>query len=196
MIQSTELENVLASLDLSHEYCTKELHLRALFAATKGSNGRNILEIGSFEGNSAAIMILAAKKNITSITCVDLCDKIPAEERQEFLEEFAKQIGVKCLIENIKSSGADFLTAAQSKERLYDFIFHDGLHGQEAIPEYLLCWNLLRPNGVLAIHDFELISREQIISAAESDKRIGFRPAACLTKTDESGKEIAFFLKR
>lgn len=194
MSQLTEFERLVKGFDFSNSMNTPKDHLLALYMSVKGSRAKSILEIGSHKGYSAAVMLLAAKFYVTSITLVDSSHE-HYEDRLHLLDTTANDNQIKCLIEHIDSTAQDFLKKANENRRTFDFIYHDAQHGIEMIPEYLAYWEILRPDGILAIHDYEMIPDGVMKEAGDKFYPKFFNTKASKFKTDAKGKKIAFFMK-
>lgn len=131
-------------IDDSHRMTTDKEHIRKLCELVVGFKYK-ILELGSHAGISTAGLALASPNS--SIDSVDLCDTIPETTRISFW----KSLGIN----NITPFGCSALSFLQTNTNHYDFIFHDAMHGSQALNEYMLCSRLC---DILAIHDFEQLS--------------------------------------
>lgn len=129
-------------VDDSHQMTTSRGHIRLL--AQLAGECETVLELGSHAGISAAAMALAAPK--ASIVSVDLCDTVTQPQRVAYWES----LGV-ANITPVAGSAGDFLRTAPA----FDLVFHDAVHGDSVVGEYLRCAEIGR---IVAIHDFEQLS--------------------------------------
>lgn len=140
-------DEYLDGIDDSHPMTTSREQICQLCEIVAGQEWR-ILELGSHAGISTAALAIAAP--MSTIVSVDLCDVVP----QAIREEYWATLG----IENIQSIAADaawFLRESQLHLESWDFIFHDAVHGEHALSEYLTAAGITER---LAIHDFEQLS--------------------------------------
>lgn len=161
-------EAFLASIDDSHQMTTAREHIADLCRIVQGQDWR-ILELGSHAGLSTAALAIAAPQS--TVVSVDLCDTVPESHRLAYWDTLG--------VENIQPVQADagrFLRECQLGLEPWDFIFHDAVHGEAALPEYLTAAGMC---SILAIHDFEQLgssSQAQVASrfgsvAASDDTR-------------------------
>lgn len=146
----------LSALDDSHQMTTDKKHIE-LICELIYNKQYNILELGSHRGLSTAAIALASP--LSKIVSVDLSDTITQDER----ERYWKTLDI-LNIESVTNYAMDFLQDCG----YYDLIFHDALHGDQAVPEYLLCSEKTK---ILVIHDFEQLSdtnQRQVISLFDS----------------------------
>jgi predicted O-methyltransferase YrrM len=136
----------LNDVDDSHTMTTDKKHIAMLCDIVENKE-YSILELGSYLGISTAALALASPKS--SIIAVDLCDHIPNSYRINYWDN----LGIKN-IKAVQQYAQAFLINTNSN---FDFIFHDAVHGNRAINEYLLCSEKTK---ILAIHDFEHLSVE------------------------------------
>jgi hypothetical protein len=151
----TSWRDFVDSIDDSHPMTTDRRHIRMLCEAVEGQAWR-ILELGSHAGLSAAAMALAAPRS--EITSVDLCDTIGEAMRTVYWSS----LGI-ANINPVAASAGDFLASCLPGQ--FEFVFHDAVHGPNALFEYLGCAEI---SSGLAIHDFEQLPPE--MQAAVSAK--------------------------
>lgn len=165
-------QEYLDGIDDSHQMTTAKSHLADLCRIVEGKAWR-IVELGSHLGLSTAALAIAAPESV--IVAVDLCDTVPESKRLDFWRLLK--------LDNIQPVADDagrFLRRCQLGLEPWDMIFHDAVHGEAAMPEYLTAAGIC---NVLAIHDFEQLgpaSREQVRS----------RFARTVTSDDERGRRL------
>ena len=146
----------LASIDASHPMTTAPKHIAELCEIVAGKDWR-ILELGSHAGLSTAALAIAAPES--TIVSVDLCDTIPQETR----EEYWRLLGIEN-IQPVQDDAKRFLWESSLHLEAWDLIFHDAVHGESALNEYLTAAAM---TDILAIHDFEQLgstSRREVCS--------------------------------
>lgn len=195
LIQLTEFDDLVKGFDLSHHYNTPLVHLKALWMSVKGAKPNSILELGSYRGFSAAVMMCAAKATVATLVCVYPSTEIPNDQRQSFLSTLAKEKGIDCQVDCRESTAKEIINQFKESGRKFDYIYHDAEHGVEKVPEFLDCWEILNKEGVLAIHDYEMIPEKLMKIEGDKINENFFSPRAFMQKTDSIGKKIAFFLK-
>ncbi len=110
-----------------------------LFDTVKKYQPKRILEIGTYIGYSASVL-LSASPNSTLDT-VELKEENAVLAREN-LKEYNSRVQVFCM------DAKEFLEEAQKKNKTYDFIFLDGPKGQYL--HYLpILTNLLEVGGIL-----------------------------------------------
>jgi len=129
-------------VDDSHQMTTSRCHIRLL--AQLAGEADTVLELGSHAGISTAAMALAAPK--ATIVSVDLCDTVPQWSRTAYWES----LGIGNITPVAGAAGAYLQTAPA-----FDLVFHDAVHGDLVVGEYLRCAEI---GQVVAIHDFEQLS--------------------------------------
>lgn len=132
------------SIDDSHQMTTDKNHIKYLCEIIVNKS-YNVLELGSYLGISTAGLALSSPES--KIYSVDLSDHIPEQYRKMYWDS----LGIKN-ISAFSCSSSEFL---MKNDKHYDFIFHDTIHGSQAMNEYLHCVHIC---DILAIHDFEQIS--------------------------------------
>lgn len=122
-----------------------QIHLKPLMNRAS----LNVLEVGSFEGRSTCWLldhVLTAPDSY--ITCVD----------SYFQERFSRNIdrtGAKTKV--MKRQGHSFDLLKILPVCAYDLIHLDGGSVSEQIPQHIiLCWERLKPGGILVIDDYQL----------------------------------------
>lgn len=140
------LDEYIAATDWSDIYSTDPGAVRAICMAAASVSPATILELGSHRGLSAAALSLACPW--ASVTAVDLGDEVPPEVRIAHYDV----IGVPVV--DVQCSSAEYLARCGE----YDVIFHDSIHGEAAIDEYLAAWAKTRK--ILVVHDWEQVNRD------------------------------------
>jgi spermidine synthase len=166
-------QEFLAGVDDSHQMTTAREHVAYLCGIVAGQEWR-ILELGSHAGISTAALAIAAPQS--TVVSVDLCDTVSEAARREYWELLQ--------LENIQPVQADagrFLRDCQLRLESWDFIFHDAVHGDAVLPEYLTAAGIC---DRLAIHDWEQLSPE---SQATISRR--FR-LSCCPEADSRGRQL------
>lgn len=133
-------KDYLNNADFSNSMTTDRKHIGMLCKIVENKNMK-ILELGSYQGISTAAIALAS--NGSQITSVDLSDHILSDMRLNYWNFFG--------IHNIESITCDAYKFILDCG-IYDFIFHDAVHGDKSMVEYIICAN---KTNILAIHDFE-----------------------------------------
>lgn len=129
-------------------------------------DGAKILEIGSFNGASAAAMGYAIKGKSSQIYCIDPWSNYVLQE--DFLSTDYSRIAddnkiINCFMQNtaflgnqihmMRGFSADF--ASMIAGQGFDFIFIDGAHDYDSVKsDILICMAALKPGGLLTGHDF------------------------------------------
>lgn len=140
----------LNQLDDSHIMTTSKKHIRILCELIEHKRW-NIIEFGSHLGLSTSAIALASPQS--KIISIDLSDTIQECTRVELWS--------KLNISNIHPYTCSTVSFLKNNNQLYDFIFHDALHGSKAMEEYIECSKIC---NILAIHDFEqLINNDRNI---------------------------------
>lgn len=162
----------VARMDDTHQMTTAKEHLVELCCVVQGQEWR-ILELGSHAGLSTAALAIAAPAS--TVVSVDLSDTVPESHRLAYWETFS--------VDNIQPIQADagrFLRECQLGLEPWDFIFHDAVHGEGALPEYLTAAGMC---SILAIHDFEQLSEP-------SQQQVASRFRSCTTSDDQRGRRL------
>lgn len=123
------------------------------------------LEIGAFDGVSANLMLdLLFTHPDSEVHCIDPYEPDPttpqvcAQTKADFLENL--RIGGHenriHLYEGISVEVLAWMLAAESFWESFDFIYVDGSHiAKDVLTDATMCWNLLKPGGVIAFDDYE-----------------------------------------
>ena len=108
---------------------------------------RRWLELGSYEGKSAAWTLENAIRTGDELVCVDLWQNADVEKR--FNEN------VRLHVTAFKESHESFLLRQIRDGRTFDVIYVDGDHDAPAVlSDCVLAWKVLRPNGVMILDDY------------------------------------------
>jgi predicted O-methyltransferase YrrM len=129
-----------------------------IFSLAINLRPRRVLEIGTHIGIGAVIIGHALKANgYGKLFTVE-----PAQHCRQRATQYILEAGVSNFIEVI----SDLSTSENCKNILreeypYDLIFIDGSHQYaDALHDIELCYSLLRPNGVIVLHDVGRLSSE------------------------------------
>lgn len=165
-------QDYIAGIDDSDPMTTAKEHIADLCRIVEGKDWR-VLELGSHLGLSTAALAIAAPES--TIVSVDLCDTVPEAKRVDYWRLLRLDN-----VQPVKADAGWFLRESQLHLEPWDCIFHDAVHGEAALPEYLTAAGLC---GVLAIHDFEQLS------PASQDK-VASRFRRVVTSDDAKGRRL------
>lgn len=123
----------------------EEVNQLALLAA-----GKDVLELGSFKGLSAWAMALAARH----VTCVDtFCANSAGQKQESGVTTYNDFVRATRRFNNVTTYIGDSHTVEVPGD--FDFIFVDAMHTYEDVKmDTERWWRRLRPNGVMAFHDY------------------------------------------
>jgi predicted O-methyltransferase YrrM len=124
----------------------------------------NFLEIGSFEGRSAAWIVKNMMKDEGNIQCVDTWEggeEHGAENMSEVEARFLHNVKVleekypdRSVIQ-IKDTSTRALARFIEKEYTYDFIYIDGSHkAPDVLTDACMAWPLLKRDGLMVFDDY------------------------------------------
>lgn len=119
--------------------------------AVEHFRGKVGLEIGSFSGESAVIMILSG---VTHLTCVDPWAAVTWSKHPmtEIEARFDRTAGLFKNVTKLKGFGRDVIPKLTVK---FDFVYVDGDHKKKGVIEDIgLAMSVLRPGGIIAGHDY------------------------------------------
>ena len=130
-------------------------------SVVKMHNNANFVEVGSWQGKSAAFMaveIINQNKNI-KLNCVDTWEGSIEHTNDEIIKQnllydtFLSNIEpVKHIINPIRMASRD--AARTFEDNSIDFIFIDAAHDYESVREDIYSWfPKLTPGGIMAGHD-------------------------------------------
>ena len=126
----------------------------------------NILEIGTFEGRSAAFYYKYL--NVNLLTTVDFMDK-KSTSFKNF--KFNSKKFINCNFYNLKSN--DFFYKNKSKIR-YDLVYIDGSHYyKDVLNDAINSFKLLKKNGLIIFDDFLYIRQTTRLKHPEYKNVIG-----------------------
>ncbi len=152
-IKKLKKENIifLRSKKITHDYFSP--HSYNFHTVMKRTQIENLLEIGSFEGNSS--MFFARHLPNSKIYCVD--NWVGTEEYEnlnfeslennfdENLKEFNNVIKKKCTSDQF----------FQSNNLNFDLIYIDGYHkAEQVLKDFKNAWKVLNKNGILIFDDY------------------------------------------
>lgn len=123
---------------------------RAL-APIAGRPGVRLLEIGSFEGRSAAWFLEHVLTDASSeLVCVDLFSRPGLEARFDHNVGLANRYGQ---VRKLRGRSADVLATLEPAS--FDAVYVDGGHDAATVLlDGLLAWRLLKPGGTLIFDDY------------------------------------------
>ena len=132
-------------------------------------DGRNFLEIGSFEGRSAVWIAENMMQDGDCLDCIDTWEG-GEEHGEENMSDVEKRfdhnrsialVGRAIEIEKIKGSSvyglSCLLTGVDSDEDqpYYSFIYIDGSHiAKDVLTDACMAWPLLKPKGMMVFDDY------------------------------------------
>jgi predicted O-methyltransferase YrrM len=176
------IDQLVEKLDFSHCYTTDKRHCIGLYhtALLAMQHEGEVIEIGSFMGISSACIALACQEKGRKLLAYDLCDEISNETREKLWGE----VGVANSVIATKGTCRSVVEAQFAPT----FIFHDAEHGEHVFPEYDALWGILKPGGVLCIHDAERIPKEKWDTWHNCDYAV--------FDTDAQNRMMAIFHKR
>lgn len=146
-------QEFLAAVDDSHQMTTAVEHIADICRIVEGQRWR-VLELGAHRGISTAAIALASPES--EVVSVDLCDTVRECERVSYWHS----LGITN-ITPVACSASEYLLHRHD----FHFIFHDAVHGDCAIEEYVA--SSLACTVGLAIHDWEQLSPASALRVAD-----------------------------
>ena len=126
--------------------------------------GRNFLEIGSFEGRSAVWIAENMMQHGDTLTCIDTWEggeEHSAEDMAAVYERFAHNMQ---LLQTKKACGLSVRVGTSTQEMAswlmddhptFDFIYIDGSHiAKDVLTDACMAWPLLKKGGIMAFDDY------------------------------------------
>lgn len=123
------------------------------------------LEVGAFDGVSANLMLdLLFTHRQSEVHAIDpylpdpTTPEVNAETRDFFVENctIGGHESQVQLYEGLSAEVLAWMAGTDGYWESFDFIFIDGSHlAKDVLIDAALCWNLLKPGGVLAFDDYE-----------------------------------------
>jgi len=170
----SKYQDYLNGADFSSPMTTDKKHIKMLCELVENKSMK-VLELGSYQGISTAAMAIASPDS--EITSVDLSDHISSEARLKYW----KSLGIENILAITLGSNRFLPNCGK-----YDLIFHDAVHGNNSMPEYITCASKCK---ILCIHDFEQLSdhNRSLIKSLFSE---------CVEDFDDSGRCLFIGLKR
>ena len=130
-----------------------ETHWLQHFGHLAGRPGLQAVEVGSYEGRSACWIVRHLLTGEGSrLACIDPFQEYEGQERN-----FEHNIRVAgCADKIVKLRGRSQQVLPFLPEESIDFVYIDGSHLiMDVLQDAALCWQLLRPGGVLVFDDYE-----------------------------------------
>lgn len=123
---------------------------------------KDILEVGSFEGQSSVWMIENMLTDEGTMICIDSweggedhegIDFKEVEDRFETNIKSAKRAAQK--IYKVKGKSIDGLATCITGRKEFDFIYIDGSHvAKDVLTDACMAWSMLKTNGILVFDDY------------------------------------------
>jgi len=124
----------------------------------------NFLEIGSFEGRSAAWIVENMMEDEGNIQCVDTWEGGEEHGEENMSEVEARFLHNAKVLEGkypdrsviqIKDTSTRVLARFIEKEYTYGFIYIDGSHtAPDVLTDACMAWSLLQPKGLMVFDDY------------------------------------------
>ena len=152
-IKKSKKENInyLKSKKITHDYFSP--HAYNFISVIKDRSIKNLLEIGSFEGNSS--MFFARHLKNTKIYCVD--NWIGTEEYNDLKFEKLESNFNENLREfdNVKKKKCTSDEFFLDNNLTFDLIYIDGYHkAEQVLKDFKNAWKVLNKDGILIFDDF------------------------------------------
>jgi predicted O-methyltransferase YrrM len=146
----------------------------------RGLRGGVFVEVGSWKGRSTSFIGPVCNANGTRLVCVDhwsgsrdrLADRYAAALAVEDVEATfrANMAELGIVVEVLAESSAD--AAARFAPESVDRVFLDGSHDGASVAADLVMWSArLRPDGVLAGHDYAETKHPDLCAAVDAFAR-------------------------
>lgn len=108
---------------------------------------RRLLELGCWEGRSAAWLLENAMREGDELVCVDHWNTPAAESR------FDANVGSR--VTKIKSRTLPALVTMIQEAQQFDFVYIDADHsGRAILTDAVFAWQLLSPGGIIVFDDY------------------------------------------
>ena len=130
-------------------------------------DGRNFLEIGSFEGRSAVWIAENMMQKGDTLTCIDTWEggEEHSEEDMEAvygrfthnmqLLQTKKALGLSVCVGTSTQELAHWLVEETENHAHFDFIYIDGSHiAKDVLTDACMAWPLLKPKGMMVFDDY------------------------------------------
>jgi len=183
------IDQLLEKLDFSHCYTTDKRHCKMLYQQVVKEGAKNIIEIGSYKGISTACLALAAKETKGLVDAVDPSTECSVKDREKLWVKLELARYVQSQVFTCGDYFAILRKSILSGDCEHpDFIFHDGIHGPHAMPEYKLAWELLADGGTFAAHDLDQVDRKELEAILQPC-------GMAIYDTDAKGRTIGFLVK-
>lgn len=126
------------------------------------AKGKKVLEIGTFDGGSAAAMLEAGAKEVTTVDIFDPERLTEEEDRQEHIDLYAgRPVNILSARNNLKKYDNCNMLIGDSRNivpnlqnEYFDVCFIDGNHSYSGVKaDYENCFIKLKWQGILAFHD-------------------------------------------
>ena len=135
------------------------------------------LEVGSFEGRSAALFTTLAahySKKIIQVTCIDSwqggdehkASAHPMHESEQRFDQTAQllksALNDQLRLEKIKGFSSQILADIFSRTGFYDLIYVDAGHkSKEVLRDLVMAWPLLKEGGIMIIDDYTWTAKHE-----------------------------------
>lgn len=150
------------------------LHEEERLALKRWCFGKDVLEMGSFQGLSSCCIAMTAR----TLICVDTFDGRGTAEPGEYQEVFWKNINAIQRSAQVKAIKGLFSEVLPNLRETFDIIFIDGSHDYESVVQDIeLAIPKLRPGGVLLMHDYS-VENPGVVKAIDEFVAEGARPVA------------------
>jgi predicted O-methyltransferase YrrM len=130
-------------------------------------DGRNFLEIGSFEGRSAVWIAENMMQKGDTLTCIDTWrggEEHSEEDMVAVYERFThnmqllqtkKALGLSVCVGTSTQELAHWLVEESDQYQHFDFIYIDGSHvAKDVLTDACMAWPLLKLNGMMVFDDY------------------------------------------
>lgn len=136
---------------------------QSILAPFAGRPGLNVLEIGSFEGRSAAWLLEHVANHPSSLlTCIDAWIGFDARRSDAFMREVEQRFDANIMtgpngnrVRKIKSDTTPALASLITACNRFEVVYIDACHcPAQATSDIVMAWHLTVPGGVIIIDDY------------------------------------------
>ena len=138
-------------------------------------DGSHFVEVGSYEGQSAAYMaveIINSKKKI-KFDCIDTwANHNDIRDTNEVYQRFLNNMNL--VIDYINPIRMDSVSASKLyNDNSLDFVYIDADHSYESVKDDIISWlPKVKPGGILAGHDYPMVSVREAVHDVLGEKNI------------------------